>query len=321
MSAGQVMDIDRNRKSFCLLILVVAMLVPVPSWSSDHVGNLDFFHPSPHLSDYLSLHTAEGTPEGTIVTGVLLDFEAPRADQVHSRLTSNFVASVGLPWSLEMGIVLPVILHNEGDDYSLGRLLQASGTGDLQLHLKYLFDSREDSLFKFGLSGFLSFPTGSSDGLFGHSTVTFRPDFVVQTRIALVKLALNAGLFLRGQDTFGSLEVGPELTYGLAAWMPIWNGAIVPALEIRGATDLTAPFMDDEATPLEIDVGVVFRFWQLRLYVGGGGGLTGYTAAGYRFMTGLTWIPNWRFMGGSRDRDKDGIPDSRDRCPVNPNIL
>ena len=300
---------------------ICLLLISPSARAREYNGNVDFYHPSPHLSDTQALHTADGTTAGTMAAGFMLDVEAPRAAEIQSRVTSSFAAAIGLPWSLEFGLVLPVILHNGGDQYALGRVLRSSGAGDLQLHLKYVFDTPSIQLFRFALAGFVSFPTGSSEGLYGHSTVTFRPDIVVQTQVAELGLALNAGLFLRGEDSFGPVDVGPEITYGLAIWLPVLDGAIVPSVEVRGATELTSPFADEETSPLEINLAISFRFWQLRLLVGGGAGVTGYTAATYRAMVGLAWIPGWNPLGGIRDKDNDGIQNGQDRCPTNPDIL
>lgn len=326
-----------------LVVLVCAscsLWCAVPCSADEASGNLNFFYPSPLASDMLTLHTGNVLlVPGRISVGAMLNFETPSLEVRHkgrpcayryieSRATVDALFSIGLTRSLEAGVAFPTVLHNLSEDKdALGFDPASWGLGDLRLHAKYLLgpvgeERATQSGFVYGLSGYVSVPTGDPASLFGSESLTVRPEFVAQRTLSFGTLFVNAGFLFRMPEHIGVVEVGQELVYGAGLWVPFFDGdSIGSVVELRGATQLSSEFLQAASSPAELDAALLMHLGQFRVTVGGGTGLVGYAVPFFRAIAGLTWLPQFTLHDEIPDRDGDGVPDQDDRCPDNPDIM
>jgi outer membrane protein OmpA-like peptidoglycan-associated protein len=114
---------------------------------------------------------------------------------------------------------------------------------------------------------------------------------------------------------FDNIDFGSELTYGVGAEVRVAEPVSI-GLELFGSTMVENFFAEKAESPLEAVLGVKGRFLRgLHVELGAGTGLMpGYGSPEVRFFIGAQWAP-W---SGEPDTDGDGILDSKDKCPLDP---
>ena len=195
----------------------------------------------------------------------------------------------------------------------------------------------------FALIAAVTIPFGDKSAFVGDSSFTFRPSGVVDVTVGKFTAAINFGYVLR-RDTVvtdpadavtmtspaGTLiEVGGELSYSAgvayrvlpALGLGVEAYGLLPLAVDQHPTDRTA------ATPdrvLDVLGGLqLFPGRDITLCIGAGAGvLDAHRHDAFRLFTGIAWAPTegprqGAFQGG-RDSDGDGIPDSVDLCPNEP---
>jgi outer membrane protein OmpA-like peptidoglycan-associated protein len=304
--------------------------------------DVDPSRPAALASGAFAVETAEPQGRGTGRVELLLDYargllalregDRKAGDLLRDRLSLHALGS----WSLgaaEVGAHLPVAL-SQGSDLGLlaargvtGPLaapIAATALGDLRLVAKAPLPLR----LPLDLAALvdLRLPTGDgqaflSDGL------AVNPQLAAGRRLGPVRLDANVGWLFRGAGQYLQLVARDALTYGLAAQLPFppagplrrWTAiADVAGQWPRGADFSTARYQ----APLSARAGLRAGLWKdLGFDVGAGTGLggdAGYGRESFRVFAGLRWerlVPAATAATPAADRDGDGVPDERDRCP------
>jgi outer membrane protein OmpA-like peptidoglycan-associated protein len=179
-------------------------------------------------------------------------------------------------------------------------------------------------------------PTGNDLSFGGDGAVAGQVGLAAEYDFKSFFMVFNTAVQFRDEGRINNFEVGPELRLGLGGFVPLRNGAVRLGLQIFGSTGLT----DGEAfkgsnTPLEwMAEGRFATDEKRRGYVGVSGGtrLTSGYAPDFRVVaTAGYWFtiedskpesPGKRFKAeyakDDADTDKDGLPDSVDLCPTEP---
>ncbi len=298
------------------------------------------FDPDPHrpalgLDGDFMVETASVQAMGSWRGGLLLDYthgllaatsgDAKVGNLLDARLTGHLLGSYSLLALVELGVDLPVVLRQWPSLTSLTSLgvtgplvapIASTALGDLRVGGKLkILDERRAWL---GLAALLDLrlPTGSGQA-FTSDGLAAAPGVVASKRLGKVRVDAQLGYLVRSEGQYLQLVAHDGLTYGAAASLDL-----PPAWKIgawRGILELTGGFPRGASTdsaryraPLSARAGLRVRLWKhLALDLGGGAGLgeAGYGREGYRFFAGVRWedlLP---------DRDGDGVPDERDRCP------
>lgn len=274
---------------------------------------------------------------------------------VESRLGAALVASVGLYDRFEVGVDLPVILY-QGRPRTIpealvpGTLLTSlstTGAGDLRLLGKWQLLRQKDHGVNLALMPAVTLPTGGAHAYFGDAGPTFAPEVLLSWKRDRLRAGGNLGVALRGRSQLLNATIGPEITAhaGAGYRLQAENGTGGPPLELEGSLSMSVsalrPFQRSNEVHLELrglaayDLKSSIQVLGLKssIQVFGGTGL------------GLTrgWgTPDWRLFAGVRygkappappppapvkvavvvvepaDRDHDGIIDSNDACPDEP---
>ncbi|HYH95714.1 outer membrane exchange protein TraB [Hyalangium sp.] len=265
---------------------------------------------------------------------------------VGSRLQLDAIASVGiLDWA-EVGVDMPLVLAQAGDN------LEAIGTegpiqgyvlGDLRLTGKVAIPGlrrrAEDSGLGAALTLGLSLPTGEQQGFASDGEFTYTPGLVVDYRFSNgILVSAAGGLWNRPDHIFNGVLVGDMAPFGLATEIPILRGRGITAVGmVHGAVGLDKLPSQPRDVPAELLFGL--RWYSstgLTFTVGGGGGCgCSLQAPSLRFFSSIVWVPaktsEWEALEKFKkppepppppppDLDGDGVTDDKDVCPKEPGL-
>jgi outer membrane protein OmpA-like peptidoglycan-associated protein len=237
---------------------------------------------------------------------------------VASQLTLDVLAAIGLGDRLEVGVGLPVVLFQSGDNIPLlGVDGSAAGAGiaDPRLALKVLLlnnDTAEEPggpALALVLDTF--FPLGDPRSFQGDDGVRVHPRLAFDYALASgPRISVNAGYMVRTTAVLSNLEVDDVITFGAGTVIPV--GAIDIIAEVVGSASALAEGIHEEEFPLELLAGA-------RYHTENGFGIT--YGAGVGLVAGFG-APDWRaFIGfdyensGCADCDEDGLINLQDDCP------
>jgi outer membrane protein OmpA-like peptidoglycan-associated protein len=217
------------------------------------------------------------------------------------------------------------------------------GAGPLDLRLGVKSRIYRNRWVGLGALALLTLPIGNDNAFLGEGTVTFRPTLVADTTLGNLTVAVNLGAVVRkSREIYDPAELaagaadpriifaaGHELTWSAGVGYRILPWLAANA-EVLGLEPLVVPA--GAVADRTIDVQAGLRFFpsaQWSVYVGGGGNVTpdADRHETLRVFAGVGWLLATRRDpravvlepgNGNGDRDADGIPDSADRCPDEP---
>ncbi|MDB4968934.1 MAG: OmpA domain protein [Myxococcales bacterium] len=199
-------------------------------------------------------------------------------------------------------------------------------------------------MFSLAAAATVSIPFGDEAAFLGDSGFTFRPLLIADVTRGPVTAAINIGAIIRPETVVFSpndpipmgmaaapkrvlIDVGHELTWsaGVAYRFVHWVGV---AAEVYGFVPLTQQFNGalDAGKDFTADVLGGFQLFPVKdISVGIGAGASVIGTAlrhdDFRVFAGISWSPAEGKGGvatGGLDSDGDGIPDSSDLCPTEP---
>jgi outer membrane protein OmpA-like peptidoglycan-associated protein len=264
---------------------------------------------------------------------------------VGSRLQLDAIATVGLLDWAELGVDMPLVLAQAGDN------LEAIGTegpiqgyvlGDLRLTAKVAIPGLrrlpQDSGLGAALTLGLSLPTGDQQAFASDGEFTYTPGLVVDYRFSSgILVSASGGLWNRPDRIFSGTQVGDLAPFGLATEIPILRGRGITAVGmLHGAVGLDKLPSQPRDVPAELLFGL--RWYSstgLTFTVGGGGGCgCSLQAPSLRFFSSIVWVPaktsEWEALENFKkppepppppsDQDSDGVTDDKDICPKEPGL-
>ncbi len=293
-------------------------------------GSVDVqsFKTSPFNNDLFSVHMGEGLPKEQLNLGLRLNFQknpftmrdADTGKLQRVILGNQASADLAVAYSflkwLDLGVLIPIIVFQDGDGWPTGGKPAATSIGDIRLVPRFQVVNVKDGLFALGILPILTFPTGKLvDDFSGAKNVAFVPTFAFSSSSRWIDAALNLFVRITERESVGDLDLYEELGFKAGLAGHVWKDRLDLIAEVFGATTLTEPFANINQTPME---GVGGLRWflphDLILTMGGGAAITdAYAAPEYRVFTGLQW--SWE---PDHDPDKDLLLDDADKCPEDP---
>ncbi|HEY8431214.1 MAG TPA: OmpA family protein [Sandaracinaceae bacterium] len=241
------------------------------------------------------------------------------AAPVEHLLAADLVASIAVWEGLEFGLALPVTLFSDGDRIAGVPAAPGTALGDFSLRVAYRIRLAEHTALAFHVP--VLFPTNADDNMlaFGWGV---RPTVAFMQRVGPVEILLNAYVLLRENpvallDYRGGHETGARLGFRFDL-SGRWQTALL--LEGGFATAFEG-FFQGATTPAETRIGLEHWFdehWRISFFggtgIGPGVGAPDFrTGAAIAFGNNVPYRPVPSETAG--DRDGDGVPDRRDRCP------
>lgn len=195
-----------------------------------------------------------------------------------------------------------------------------AGFGDVSLGARVRLLGEADDLFALGAQATLIAPTAGNQAYRGEDGVAFRPELIAELRPKYVRITGNVGALIRRDQQLLNAHVGDELLYAFAVGVPV-----IERLELLG--ELSGGFMLKDfkartSSPFEWLAGAKYNTVQ-GIYVAAGAG-TGFThgigSPDVRVIGQLGYLMPTKKKTDEppADRDHDGIPDSHDACPDQP---
>ncbi|HTJ83943.1 MAG TPA: thrombospondin type 3 repeat-containing protein [Polyangiaceae bacterium] len=272
------------------------------------------------------------------------------AGEIHARvvehqLTGDAVVSFGIAHRLALGVDLPHVLFQAGDDLSRDALATAVvgarpvptfALGDPGLRAKVALvipDADEHGVeqgFGLGADERFTLPLGDEASFLGEGNVTSETRVLADLGLGPITLHADLGVKLRGDTGAYACALdapeddclsrfGHELPFGLAvAFHPSAlglddGGRVTLFAETRGHLPLSPIVPFDSALPSAWFASVAgrFRFGDVALLTAVELGLNdGVGVAPFGATFGVSYAPR------SKDTDRDGVADEDDRCPT-----
>jgi outer membrane protein OmpA-like peptidoglycan-associated protein len=252
-----------------------------------------------------------------------LEVNGQEARAIDWAVLGHVTLSVGLPGRLEISGQALVARQQHTDEPLVAAIAGSEEVGlvDPRIQAKLALYGQGDPL-DLALALAVSLPAGEEDALLGDAGPSVEPRLLAGRRLGPLGVFVNLGGRLRQgitlEDPTGAavLELGHELTYGLAADLDL--GKVGLGAEAVGLVPLSAASSERSLHAL----GTV---WfsptpSVRFIVGGGAEVLGTAARRATAVAhlGVAWAPESGRFGALADRDHDGIADARDLCPDQP---
>ncbi len=251
---------------------------------------------------------------------------------VTHQLSADLVTGIGLGQRFAIGLDLPVLLYQQGEDNAATRAVQggtptAQALGDVALSAKGNLVSY-GSLGGFGLSALLRMtaPSGNSGSYLGEGTPTGELRLLGEFRLIAVALQATAGFKLRFEETdvlgqtythevpWGlGIAVRPQAfgwdDKGRFTWVAEVHGsALLPPSQGARDRGQTAP-----TSPVLGGLSAQFAPSDVSFRLGAETGLTqAFGSPPFQIAASVQWSPR------AHDMDHDGVPDDVDQCPELP---
>ena len=263
-------------------------------------------------------------------------------DIVSHQVTADLAAGVGIAQRASLGLDLPILVHQSGDDptpestRALGDVpLPSQGIGDLGLVGKLTLirpTSGGFGGFALALHERLTLPTGDDESFLGEGEVTSETRLLAEYRLVALGVHLALGAKLRAEEARvacadtpidpqrGDLcdsRFGHELPFGLGfslrpqAFGLDSEGRVTLYLETHGHVPVSpiAPFESGDVAAVQLGVGARYAFRDVSLLAGVETALVSAVgSAPVRAIASISWAPR------VHDIDADGLEDDIDQC-------
>jgi len=240
---------------------------------------------------------------------------------ISTQLKSELHLALGIKDRVQIGVAVPVTLVMRGDGVdgasglTTGTDLSTAGLGDLRVEAKGQIATAgaDDELVVGALLGG-TIPTGKKDAYIGEKSATGRGEVLASLTLGRLRLGGEAGVIVRqAVETFDA-TIGNQLIYAVGAQVRLLRGfEVLGELTGRsGFKDFSKRYWDQN--PLEADIAArAYPRGMIGITGGLGFGLgKGIGAPQIRLFLGAVFTPDFR------DADSDGVYDSEDRCPDQP---
>ncbi|APR83261.1 Flagellar motor rotation protein MotB [Minicystis rosea] len=317
--------------------------------------DLNLFRPAVDAKGFFATNGADILGGSDLSLGLVLDYghNIAKLGEGHgaSHLATHafkgvFQFDYGIANILVVGISVPVVLNGgekvtdigpgatagkggKNADYS-SDALNAQALGDLALHVKIPI-LRPEGPIGIAVLAQAGVGVGGSRNLASEPGFFYWPQLILEERVGIVRMALDVGY--RGHTgqnpTFGiGKDKKPQLASGVLEYENLMTGSFavsvrpIPVIDLVGetyATYLVGGASDRKQRPSAEALFGIKLFIEKSSYFSaavGPGYAPGFQTAQVRGMIGFIYEPSI----GSRpepdaDRDHDGVPDKRDRCP------
>jgi len=239
---------------------------------------------------------------------------------VRNQFSVDYTAGIGLGERLSLGLSLPTVVYQEGDDLPPsfgGQTLPTTSLGDVGVTAKAaLLPPGSLGGLGFGALAELTLPTGDGASYISESSATGGLRLLGELGLVAASLRATVGARVRGSEhEYAGEKFGHDLPWGLGITLRPQalgldsQGRWVWTIEARGALALS-DFASGPQSPASVGLGARYAIDDSALVLGAE--LPIDDAVGVPLVRGVAavvWAP--RFY----DADNDGFEDETDQCP------
>jgi OOP family OmpA-OmpF porin len=322
------------------LLPFLALLAPARPARAQNVAPRDtsidpqLFQPAIGPNNFLTLDGTDVLEHKRLSFGLTLNYQhgaysiftqgaMPGSTQVvRNQFIGELDGAIGLFGRFQLGVGLPFTAYLNGDEVDAmglptGARLTESGIGDLRLEAKaHLATLGSEDQYDLAILAGITTPTGHTGGraYLGDKTVTGRIKAIGTIDFGNLRLGANLGILIRETSESFATDLGPQLLYGAALDFAIdkKTNLILEGAGRSGLNQFTSFYND--VNPFEVDLAArraLTGMWNLTGGVGRGIG-NGVGSPDLRLFLAVQFNPDFR------DRDHDGIYDTNDKCPDEP---
>ncbi len=239
---------------------------------------------------------------------------------VRFTLAANLMGSLAIYDRVQVGLLLPLVF-GDGSGFAYtdngGNLVEVTGgsnfvIGDPRIGVKVRLFGEPGHELAMALKAMLTLPIGQAmadDSFLGEGTVTAGLKLAMGYERERIHVLGNIGFTYRPEQVLFSTSVGSDLPYSIA-FAYDFTQLISAGAEIDGSTSFVS---DSDENRLEGRIFGKMRHSDFVFTVGAGAGiLEGPGIPLFRFLAGASYMP----LHG--DMDGDGVDDSVDGCPSEP---
>ena len=248
---------------------------------------------------------------------------------IRHQVKSELWGSFGLFDIAELGVVLPVVVFQGGEDLAAlgrpGQDISSFAVADARLVPKVRLPIDPEKLAGFGaaLIAPVYIPIGDSESFNSDGTVRWEPRLVVDWRHPVgIAVAANVGYQLRPTQQTRNIVSDDVVRYGLGVELPtgLENfqviGSFFGSVPTAGDPDpqTIGEELENNANPREALGGLQYKLpYNLVANLGAGAGISsGIGSPRLRVFGSIGYTPQ------VRDSDDDGLLDEEDGCPREP---
>jgi outer membrane protein OmpA-like peptidoglycan-associated protein len=326
---------------------VVALLLmaasPSPALAEGEGFSVDLFEPTPVQGrSVLGVGSSRTLEHGAFSIGFFASYQddpltlVDQSDRdkvlarfIDHRLTSDLQLAVGLFDLFELGLDLPLVLSQRGDDLAPldrgGASVGGVALGDLTLIPRVQVVGAKQGL-GLHLGARVTLPTGDAAQYASDGALRVRPFLVFGYHTDDFEVAADASFELRTPRRSGTYVSDDMVRWGLGARVPVVSSlkaiaSVQGTIQTASAIDPfdeTAPLEDAPSISLEAMAGLDLELVRgLTLTAGGGASvLRAVGSPDLRAFVALTFTTRGGPAGP--DTDRDGVEDLEDRCPLEP---
>jgi outer membrane protein OmpA-like peptidoglycan-associated protein len=238
---------------------------------------------------------------------------------VGNRVTGHLLAAWAPMQWLELGVQLPLVAWQNGDDLSGQNIAAPASTGlsTPTAHVRLgLLAQRREAPVDLALELGVGLPVGSVDTLSRDSIVRLSPKVMLGRSFGALRAGVEAGALIRPAVVLGDVgevqdELGNEVRLG--AVVATTGDGLRGELNVRGSVPLTR-----ESSSLEVLAGLRLPLGEsLEAYALGGPGFGNAPGTPtFRVLLGVAVGGGERGEASRRDDDGDGVVNGEDTCPA-----
>jgi outer membrane protein OmpA-like peptidoglycan-associated protein len=238
---------------------------------------------------------------------------------VGDRVTAHLLAAWAPMQWLELGVQLPLVAWQRGDDLSAQGVAAPASTGlsTPTAHVRLgLLAQRREAPVDLALELGVGLPFGSADTLSRDSIVRLSPKVMMGRNFGPLRAGVEAGALIRPAVVLGDTgevqdELGNEVRLG--AVLATTGEGLRGELNVRGSVPLTR-----ESGSLEVLAGLRLPLGEsLEAYALGGPGFGDAPGTPtFRVLLGMAVGGGERVDASRRDDDGDGVKNGEDKCPA-----
>lgn len=257
--------------------------------------------------------------------------QTTQARLVDQQLKMELMGSIGLFSFAELGVALPLVPYQSGDDLSIigvnNQRVEGFALSDVRLIPKFvLFDHKNSVVPGLGLAFMLPLylPLGDAQSFLSDDQFRAEARMIVDWRhssgfLISSNLAYQA---LRSTPNVKNFVGGDNVRFALASRVPLGFEGVSVLASLFGHLSVNSPVDDlyesfDAGQPLEAQAALEWiAKGSLVAQIGAGVGLNNSIGApAYRVILGLSYTPTKQ---PKHDTDNDGVLDALDACPKRP---